>query len=130
MTLGALVAVVSTALLLAGCGEDDRVSTAGDQKTADGAIAAVEQSLRAEGFSATSDDRGQEDGSAIESEECRKFRDVIPGGDDRIVLVRQPAPRVISSSAAILLGSPMAKAWWSRLARRPSSLRTLTTSRP
>jgi hypothetical protein len=59
------------------------VSTAVDQGTADGAIAAVEQSLRAERFSVTSD--GQEDDLAIESEECRKFRDVIPGGDDRIV---------------------------------------------
>src|SRR5918994_5376910 len=85
MTLGTLVAVVSTALLLAGCGEDDKVSTAGDQEAADGAIAAVEQSLRAEGFSASPDDGGQDDDLAIESEEGRMFRDVIPGGDDRIV---------------------------------------------
>jgi uncharacterized lipoprotein len=48
-----LVALVSAALLLAGCGDDDTgASTANDQETADEAIAAVEQWLRDHGFSA------------------------------------------------------------------------------
>jgi hypothetical protein len=77
----ASVALVSAALLLAGCGEDDGVSTADDQETAaddqetaDQAIAAVEQALRDDGFTASPDDETQD--LPFQSEACRELEEV------------------------------------------------------
>jgi hypothetical protein len=73
-----LVVLLPPAMLVAGCGDDDSgASTASDQEVADGAIAAVEQSLRADGFTPASD--GDEDGLTFESEECRDFDQAFPG---------------------------------------------------
>jgi hypothetical protein len=76
----ASVALVSAALLLAGCGEDDGVSTADDQETAaddqetaDQAIAAVQQALRDDGFVASPDEG---DVLTFQSDECREFAEV------------------------------------------------------
>jgi hypothetical protein len=83
----ASVALVSAALLLAGCGEDDGVSTADDQETAaddqetaaddqetaDQAIAAVQQALRDDGFVASPDEG---DVLTFQSDECRGFAEV------------------------------------------------------
>ncbi len=76
-----LVVLVSPAMLLAGCGGDDTgASTTSDQEVADDAIAAVEQSLRADGFAPASD--GDEGGGLVfESEECRDFDQAFPGDD-------------------------------------------------
>jgi hypothetical protein len=71
-----VVGLVSAALLLAGCGDDDsRVSTANDQETADEAVAAVEQALRDDGFVASPDDEDDDD-LTFQSEECREFQEV------------------------------------------------------
>lgn len=88
MPRGALVAFVSAALLLAGCGDDDTgstangddrdVSTTNDQQIADQAIAAVEQSLRDSGFSGTVDN-DENDDLAFESEECTEFEAALEG---------------------------------------------------
>jgi hypothetical protein len=76
------VALVSAALLLAGCGDDDGVSTADDQETADKAIAAVEQALRDDGFKAASPDDEDDDDLSFQSEACREFEAVAsPLGD-------------------------------------------------
>jgi hypothetical protein len=74
MLRGTSVALVSAALLLAGCGDDDGVSTADDQETADQAIAAVQQALRDDGFVASPDDEG--DDLTFQSDECREFDEV------------------------------------------------------
>jgi len=67
------VALASAALVLTGCGDDDSgESTANDQATADEAIAAVEQSLRDDGFLAAADE-DEDDDVVVESEECREF---------------------------------------------------------
>lgn len=87
-----LVVLVSAAPLLAGCGDDDGavstanrqegVSTASDQESADEAIAALERSLRDQGFSATTD---EDDGDLVyESEECRAFEEEMPDQDDAL----------------------------------------------
>jgi hypothetical protein len=56
MLRGSVVGLVSAAWLLFGCGDDDSgASTANDQAAADEAIAAVEQSLGEDGFTAASD---------------------------------------------------------------------------
>jgi hypothetical protein len=70
---GTGVALVSGALLLAACGDDGGLSPADDQETADEAIAAVEQALRDEGFTA-SDDETQD--LPFQSEACRELEDV------------------------------------------------------
>ncbi|MGH9290194.1 MAG: hypothetical protein ACRD0V_18185 [Acidimicrobiales bacterium] len=78
MLRATLVVLASAALLLAGCGDDDNGgSTANDQETADEAIAAVEQSLRDDGFSATADE--DDDDLTFESTECREFDEAFPG---------------------------------------------------
>ena len=75
MLRGSVVGLVSAALLLFGCGDDDSgVSTANDEAAADAAIAAVEQSLRDDGFSVTADEDG-DDALAFGSEECRVLVD-------------------------------------------------------
>ena len=75
-----LVVLVSPAMLVAGCGDDDSgASTTSDQEVADDAIAAVEQSLRADGFAPASD--GDEGDLVFESEECRDFDQAFPGDD-------------------------------------------------
>jgi hypothetical protein len=75
-----LVVLVPPAMLVAGCGDDDSgASTTSDQELADGAIAAVEQSLRADGFAPASD--GDEGDLVFESEECRDFDQAFPGDD-------------------------------------------------
>jgi hypothetical protein len=75
-----LVVLVSPAMLVAGCGDDDGgASTTSDQEVADDAIAAVEQSLRADGFAPASD--GDEGDLVFESEECRDFDQAFPGDD-------------------------------------------------
>ncbi len=77
-----LVALLSGAFVLTGCGDDDGgASTANDQETADEAIAAVEQSLRDDGFSATTDE-DEDDDLTFESEECREFDEAFPGDDE------------------------------------------------
>jgi hypothetical protein len=74
------VTLVSAALLLAGCGDDDGVSTADDQETAaddqetaDQAIAAVQQALRDDGFVASTD---EERYLTFQSDECREFAEL------------------------------------------------------
>jgi hypothetical protein len=75
------VALVSAALLVVGCGDDNSsASTANDQAAADEAIAALEQSLRDDGFSAASD-QDEDDDLAFESQECREFDKALPGGE-------------------------------------------------
>lgn len=75
------VTLVSAALLLVGCGDDDSgESTANDQAVADQAIAAVEQALRDDGFSAAAD-QDEDDDLAFESQECREFDQAFPGDD-------------------------------------------------
>jgi hypothetical protein len=75
-----LVVLVSPAMLVAGCGDDDSgASTTSDQEEADDAIATVEQSLRADGFAPASD--GDEGDLVFESEECRDFDQAFPGAD-------------------------------------------------
>jgi len=82
MLRGSLVGLVSAALLLVGCGDDDSgVSTPNDQAAADEAIAAVEQSLRDDGFSAASD-QDEDDDVVFESQECREFDEAFLGGDE------------------------------------------------
>ncbi len=79
----AVVVLGSVAWLMAGCGDGDGgVSTADDdQRTADEAIAAVEQTLRDDGFSAPVDeDDDDDDDVAWESEECREFEEEFPEG--------------------------------------------------
>lgn len=84
MLRGTKVALVSAALLLAGCGDDDGVSTADDQDTADQAIAAVQQALRDDGFAASPDDEDDDDLS-FQSEECREFEEVaFPDSDQEL----------------------------------------------
>jgi len=64
-------------LLLAGCGDDGSgSSTANDLETVDEAIAAVEQSLRDDGFSVAAD-AGND--LVFESKECREFDEALPG---------------------------------------------------
>jgi hypothetical protein len=78
MLRATFVALVSAALLLVGCGDDDSgVSTANDQAAADEAIAAVEQLLRDDGFSAASD-QDEDDDLVFESQECREFDEAFP----------------------------------------------------
>jgi hypothetical protein len=77
------VALVSAALLLAGCGDVDGESTADDQETADEAIAAVEQALRDDGFTALPDDEDDDDDLTFESDECREFEEVAFAGRDQ-----------------------------------------------
>jgi hypothetical protein len=75
-----LVVLVSPAMLVAGCGDDDSgASTTSDQEEADDAIATVEQSLRADGFAPASD--GDDGDLVFESEECRDFDQAFPGAD-------------------------------------------------
>jgi hypothetical protein len=74
-----LVVLVSPAMLVASCGDDGGASTTSDQEVADDAIAAVEQSLRADGFASASD--GDEGDLVFESEECRDFDQAFPGDD-------------------------------------------------
>jgi hypothetical protein len=82
MLRASLVGFVSAALLAAGCGDDDGgVSAASDQQAADAAIAALEQSLRDDGFSATADE-DQDDDLVFESQECREFEEAFPGDQD------------------------------------------------
>jgi hypothetical protein len=79
----AVAVLGSLAWLMTGCAGEADVSTAGDdQRTADEAIAAVEQSLRDDGFSATDDedDDDDDDDVAWESEECREFEEEFPQG--------------------------------------------------
>jgi hypothetical protein len=85
MLRGTFVALVSAALLLAGCGDDDSgVSTASDQETADKAIAAVQQALRDDGFAASPDDENDNDLS-FQSEECQEFEEVaFPESDQEL----------------------------------------------
>jgi hypothetical protein len=84
MLRGTGVALVSATLLLAACGDDDGVSAADDQETADEAIAAVEQALRDDGFTASPDEEDDED-LAFQSEECREFEEVaFPESDQKI----------------------------------------------
>jgi hypothetical protein len=83
MLRATFVALVSAALLLVGCGDDDSgVSTANDQAAADGAIAAVEQILRDDGFSATSD-QDEDDDLVFESQECRDFDEAFPDDENQ-----------------------------------------------
>ena len=90
MLRGTGVALVSGALLLASCGDDDGgVPAADDQKTADEAIAAVERALRDDGFDAVSpdddDDNEDDNNSSFQSEECREFEAVsFPQGDEEL----------------------------------------------
>jgi hypothetical protein len=69
-------ALVSGALLLAACGDDDGLSPGDDQETADEAIAAVEQALRDDGFAASSDDEDDEndDNLSFQSEDAGNSR--------------------------------------------------------
>jgi hypothetical protein len=84
MLRGTGVAVVSGALLLAACGDDGGKSAADDQETADKAIAAVEQVLRDDGFTASPDDENDED-LAFQSAECREFEAVaFPESDQEV----------------------------------------------
>jgi hypothetical protein len=80
----AVVVLGSVAWLMAGCGDGDGgASTADDdQRTADEAIAAVEQTLRDDGFSAPADedDDDDDDDMAWESEECRELEEEFPEG--------------------------------------------------
>ena len=83
MLRATFVVLVSAALLLVGCGDDDSgVSTASDQAAADEAISALEQSLRDNGFSAASD-QGENDDLVFESQECREFDQAFPGGENQ-----------------------------------------------
>jgi hypothetical protein len=67
-------------LLLAGCGDDDSgSSTANDLETADEAIAAVELSLRDDGFTVAAD-AGND--LVFEPEERRAFDEALPGDAD------------------------------------------------
>jgi hypothetical protein len=87
---GTPVIVIAAALLVAGCGGDDGgvsvanggdgLSAAADQETADEAIAAVEQSLRDDGFSPSAD----ETDPAFESEECREFDEALSAEDQAL----------------------------------------------
>jgi len=80
MLRGTFVVFVSAALLLAGCGDDESgASTANDQKAADETIAAVEQSLRDDGFSTAADEPAD---LRFESEECQEFDEAFPRGGD------------------------------------------------
>jgi hypothetical protein len=93
MLRSALIASVSGALLIAGCGDDDdggvsgnrdsddEVSTADDQEVADEAIATFEGVLRDEGFAVATDDDDDDD-LEFESDECREFEDAFPGDDE------------------------------------------------
>jgi hypothetical protein len=84
MLRAAFVALVSAALLLVGCGDDDSgVSTANDRAAADEAIAAVEQILRDDGFSATSD-QDEDDDLVFESQECRDFDEAFPDDENHL----------------------------------------------
>jgi hypothetical protein len=83
MLRGSVVGLVSAALLLFGCGDDDSgVSTANDEAAADEAIAAVEQSLGDDGFSAESN-QDEDDDLAFESQECREFDEAFLGDADQ-----------------------------------------------
>jgi hypothetical protein len=85
-------------LLLAGCGDDDSgSSTANDLETADEAIAAVELSLRDDGFSVAADVGND---LLFESEERREFDEALP--DDADFPGDGEHPRAASSSAARL----------------------------
>jgi hypothetical protein len=67
-------------LLLAGCGDDDSgSSTANDLETADEAIAAVELSLRDDGFTVAADVGND---LVFEPEERRAFDEALPGDAD------------------------------------------------
>jgi hypothetical protein len=69
------VVLVFAALLLAACGDDDGGgATANDQEIADEAIAAVEQALSDDGFTASPDDEDED--FAFQSQECREFDEV------------------------------------------------------
>jgi hypothetical protein len=74
MLRGTGFALVSGALLLAACGDDGGLSPADDQETADEAIAAVEQALRDEGFTASPDDETQD--LPFQSEACQELEKV------------------------------------------------------
>jgi hypothetical protein len=79
MLRGSVVGLVSAALLVGGCGDDDGGgSAANDQQTVDAAIAALEQSLRDDGFSVTAEE-DQDDDLVFESQECREFDQAFPG---------------------------------------------------
>jgi hypothetical protein len=83
MLRATFVALVSAALLLVGCGDDDSgVSTANDQAATDEAIAAVEQILRDDGFSATSD-QDEDDDLVFESQVCRDFDEPFPDDENQ-----------------------------------------------
>lgn len=78
------VVLVFAGLLLATCGDDDGGATADDQEIADEAIAAVEQALRDDGFTASPDDEDDDD-LAFQSEECREFEEVaFPASDQEL----------------------------------------------
>jgi hypothetical protein len=83
MLRGAGVALVSAVLLLDACGDDEVVPAADDQETADKAIAAVEQALRDDGFTASPDDADDDDALTFESDECREFEQVAFAGRDQ-----------------------------------------------
>jgi hypothetical protein len=95
------LALVSAALLLAGCADENSVGLpASDQETADAAIAAVERSLRNDGFSATVADDGPT-GLRFESEECREFDEALPGDDQDL-----PGETASAESAAFERSEP------------------------
>ena len=80
---GTVVVLAGVAWLAAGCADSDGglLTADDDQNTVDEAIAAVEKSLRDDGFSATpDDDEDEDDDVAWESEECREFEEALPGG--------------------------------------------------
>jgi hypothetical protein len=83
MLRGTGIALVSGALLLAACGNGDEASPAADQETANEAIAAVEQALRDDGFTASPDNEDDDDDDlSFQSEACREFEAVAsPLGD-------------------------------------------------
>jgi hypothetical protein len=80
------VVLVSAALLLVGCGDDDDSgeSTADDQEVADEAIATFEGVMRDEGFAVADDDEDEDedDDLEFESDECREFEDAFPGDEE------------------------------------------------
>jgi hypothetical protein len=77
MLRGTGIALVSGALLLAACGNGDEASPAADQETANEAIAAVEQALRDDGFTASPDNEDDDDDDlSFQSEACREFEAV------------------------------------------------------
>ena len=92
-----LVALITAASLLVGCGDDDDgddesgpASAADDQASVDEAIAAVERSLRDDDFDPDSDDAPVEEPDAA-SDDCRDVAEAMPGGNDGSVLPSETA---------------------------------------